>query len=316
MGSRLVPHFDGPQIAQLCPLPQLIESLGSAFSLNREQPVRQLISIDVNKDFLVMPATSESGYFGAKLISVFEDNPNNNFPAIQGVYCLFEGESGSLAATFDAGELTARRTAAASALAAMHLSNPGAKNLTILGTGNLAPYFAEAHSCFRDIETIAIWGRDYSKADRLARTISLGTGLAVRAEKSVSNAIKEADIISTLTSASKPILYGTKLRPGVHLDLVGSHKPNMREADIECFAVSKVFVDTYPGATTEAGCLIAAREVLPSGKDLIASDLSSLTNGTHPGRTTEDEITLFKSVGCSMEDLVAATIVYESVREH
>jgi len=259
---------------------------------------------------LLMPAWIPDKYLGVKTVNVFPDNAALGKPAVSGVYLLFSGETGEILAVLEGGELTARRTAAASALAARFLARPDASRLLVVGTGRLSRNLARAHASVRPIRRVAVWGRHAARAAAVAQELR-EAGLDAHPVDDLARAAGEADVISCATLSSTPLVRGEWLRPGVHLDLVGGFTPAMRETDDEAIRRASVFVDTRAGATREAGDIVvplANGSLRPEG---IRADLFDLARGTHGGRTDRDEITLFKSVGAALEDLAAAILVFQ-----
>jgi ornithine cyclodeaminase len=230
-----------------------------------------------------------------------------------GTYLLLDGRSGEPLALMDGPALTARRTAAASALAASYLARPDCERLLMVGTGALAPHLVEAHASVRPIRNVLVWGRDPVKAERLAQRLNRRT-LKVAATDDLQAAVRGAHVICCATLATEPLLRGHWLPLGVHVDLVGGFTPEMREADDEVIRRARVFVDTRDGAMTEAGDIVQPlRSGLLQESD-IAGDLFDLARGARAGRRYHDQITLFKSVGAALEDLAAAQLALEHAR--
>ncbi len=271
---------------------------------------------------LLMPAWRAGKDLGVKIVTVSPDNGKYDLPSIQGNYLYLDAHKGSVRAIFDAKALTAKRTAAVSALAATYLARQDSDTLLVLGTGALAKNLVLAHAEFRRLKQVYIWGRDFEKANKLVRSLiqSLGQNsgsdlefqpFAIEAVPDFEAVVSEADIISTATLSESPLLMGDLLRPGQHLDLVGSYKKNMREADDRCIERSGIFLDTYQGGLKESGdIVIPLKSGILSPAD-VRADLFELCSGTRPGRTGDDEITLFKSVGHASEDLIAARYYFE-----
>jgi ornithine cyclodeaminase len=238
---------------------------------------------------------------------VFPGNSQQGQPAVHAVYALFSGVDGSLIATLEGTELTRRRTAAASALAARFLARPEASRLLMVGTGALAPHIIETYTTARPITAVRVWGRTLRRAQAVAGSFA-GRSIDIVAIDDLEAGVRWADIISCATLATAPLVRGAWLRPGQHLDLVGSFTPEMREVDDEALVRSRIYVDTREGALTESGELVQAM----SGGLLTAADihgdLAALTRGTVSGRDSAEQITLFKSVGCAIEDLAAAEL--------
>lgn len=296
--------------------PALIERLAITFRHGVEAPPRHHHAMhrpDGEATMLLMPAWEQAGYIGMKMVNVFPQNANAGLPAISGLYILCEGQHGTPLACIDGSALTSRRTAAASALAARELSRQDASSLLVVGTGKLAPMLIEAHATVRPIRKVRIWGRNPDKAAALAERFS--DRFDCEAVNDLETAVPEADIISCATLSTEPLIRGEWLQPGSHLDLVGAFRPTMRETDSRCLARSEVFVDTYAGAMGEAGDLLQAiNEGVFSEADLRA-DLAELLKGAKPGRTNDEAITVFKSVGASLEDLAAAIEVWETLED-
>jgi ornithine cyclodeaminase len=294
----------------------LIDALDRAFRGGIVAPSRHHHAMDVPGEepatLLLMPAWLPGRYFGVKMVSVFPSNTTRGLPSIHGSYMLSSGSTGELLAIIDGGELTARRTAAASALASRYLSRADSSRLLVVGTGRLSANLIEAHSTVRPIRSVAIWGRDRSKADAIAERAA-ALGLATEIVDDLEAAVGEADIVSCATLSQTPLVSGNWLKPGAHLDLVGAFKPSMRESDDAAVARATVFVDTRAGALGEAGDIIQPIRAGIITADDIAADLADLSGGLHKGRASDEEITLFKSVGASLEDLAGAIHALEQL---
>ena len=297
----------------------LIEALRAMFIAGCALPDRHHHTIPTSEGeaatLLLMPAWRQGGPIGVKLVTVFPGNGARGLPAVMGNYMLLDGATGAPLALIDGQALTARRTAAASALAAEYLAAPDASRLLMVGTGALAPHLIAGHAGVRPIERVDIWGRTPEKAEALARSLD-GKGFAVRAVTDLARAVEDADIISCATLTKEPLIEGAWLRAGQHLDLVGGFTPEMREADDEAVRRASVYVDTIAGATREAGDIT---QPLASGvlkEEEIAGDLFALTRGTCKGRTDPGQITFFKSVGTALEDLAAAQLIVETLGEN
>ncbi|MDF2811667.1 MAG: Ornithine cyclodeaminase [Microvirga sp.] len=299
-------------------LPSTVAALRAMFLDGCEAPLRHHHAIDGKNGpagtMLLMPAWVPDRYLGVKLVNVFPGNGARNLPAVQGVYVLFSGGTGEVLATIEGNELTARRTVAASALASFCLARPDAETLLVVGTGRLARLMTDAHAVVRPIRRVMVWGREPAKAAAVVDELG-GSGFDVTVATDLRTAAASADIISCVTLSREPLIEGAWLRPGTHLDLVGGFTPQMRESDDEAVRRSSIFIDT-PGAIAEAGDLVIPLASGVLSKADIRADLSALVRGDHPGRTSADEITFFKSVGASQEDLAAAILVYERSQAH
>jgi ornithine cyclodeaminase/alanine dehydrogenase-like protein (mu-crystallin family) len=293
--------------------PSTIDALESMFHDGCTMPTRHHHTVQVPgtaaATLLLMPAWTEGGYLGVKVVNVFPGNADRGLPAVTGLYLLFSATTGAILATIDGAELTARRTAAASALAARYLARDDAARLLVVGTGRLAANLAAAHAAVRPIKSISIWGRDRNKAATVAASLE-AEGLAASPCGDLAEAVAAADIVSCGTLARDPLIRGGWLKPGAHLDLVGGFTPAMREADDEAIRRASVFVDTRAGAMVEAGDIVVPLANGTLSADGVRADLFDLASGRHSGRATYDEITVFKSVGAALEDLAAAALAY------
>lgn len=309
--------LDHIQTSRCLPWEALIDALDTMFKGDCVMPVRHHHTVGVpgeaDATLLLMPAWKPGQYIGVKLVSVFPDNHLRSLPAIHGSYLLSSGKTGELLAVLDGGELTARRTAAASALAARYLARADASRLLVVGTGRLSVNLIEAHSKVRPVRSVEIWGRDPDKAERAAADArALGYNVSVVSD--LEAAARQADIISCATLSRAPLIRGEWLKPGSHLDLIGAFTKDMRESDDEAVRRARVFVDTRAGAFGEAGDIL---QPIASGaiqKDHIQAELAELVRGEN-GRRGDSEITLFKSVGAALEDLAGAILAYETAQE-
>ncbi len=304
-------------VAALDP-PSLVEALRHMFRAGAETPTRQHYAVPVpgraDASLLLMPAWQAGRQIGVKLVTVFPDNAARQEPSVGGAYVLLDGQTGRTLALMDGPALTLRRTAAASALAASYLARADCERLLMVGTGALAGHLIEAHASVRPIKSVLVWGRNPEKAAKLARRLDRRT-LRVAATADLANAVRGAHIVCCATLSETPLIAGHWLPLGVHLDLVGGFRPEMREADDDCIRRARVFVDTRAGALSEAGDIVQplASGVLHEGD--IAGDLFDLARGNRAGRRYHDQITLFKSVGTALEDLAAARLALEHI-EH
>lgn len=306
-------NITAEQVAQSLDYPSLVEALREAFQKDISVPMRHHHDMEQpngqrESTLLLMPAWESGKSVGVKLVTVSPENGKKDLPAIQGIYILFDGDTGTPKALIEAKTLTARRTAAASALATSYLARPDSTKLTMVGTGVLAPSLIQAHAAVRPIKDVTIWGRDLKKAEDLAKEIN-SLGFTAHAEENLEKAVSSADIISSATLSKTPLILGEWLKPGQHIDLVGAYRPDMREADDEVIKRSSIFVDTYAGAMKEGGDIVIPLQNGILTKEDIKADLFGLTQGKHKGRRSAEEITYFKSVGHALEDLAAAQLV-------
>ena len=302
----------------------LVETLRTAFRDGAVQPVRHHHTVErpdgAASTLLLMPAwtdlvragTSEGGHIGVKIVTVSPDNNAIGKPAVMGLYLLLDGKTGAPQALIDGQRLTQWRTACASALAASYLARQDASKLLVIGAGALCPFLAQAHSAVRPIAEIRIWNRTEANAERAAASLR-ALGLNASTAPDLDEALGWADIVSSATISTEPLVKGALLSPGAHVDLVGGFTPGMREADDAAITRARVYVDTRVGAIKEAGDIV---QPLASGvltRDAIVADLHELARGEKNGRGAASEITLFKSVGAALEDLAAGIAVYEKI---
>jgi ornithine cyclodeaminase len=310
-------HLDAAALAELLPPADLIEALRAGFRAGCTLPARHHHTIsergEPDATLLLMPAWTEGGYLGVKIATVFPANASRGIGAVQASYMLSSARTGVALVSMDGLELTLRRTAAASALAATYLARREAARLLVVGTGNLAPHLVRAHAAVRPITVVGVWGRDRAKAAAVASRLR-GEGWDARPEPELEAAVRCADVVSCATLSEAPLVRGDWLRAGSHLDLVGAFGPRMRECDDEAVRRAEVFVDTRAGARAEAGDLLQALAAGAFAWDQVRADLFELCRERHPGRRTEHEITLFKSVGTALEDLFAAILAWEQTR--
>lgn len=310
-------YLDAGAVADLLPYDRLIDALEAAFGSPCEAPPRTLLSVGAadRRDLVaLMPAWRAGERFCLKVASVFRDNGRRGLPTVQAVVIVVDGNDGRIVAMLDGTELTRRRTAATSALAARHLARPDASTLLVAGTGALAPHLAEAHRTVRAIKRVWVWGRSTERISRCCEDIRRRLGdVTVAPAPALEEAAREADIISCATSATEPFLRAAWLKPGVHVDLVGSFSPTAREAESEVIARARVFVDTYEGALAEAGDLLIPLQERRIGREHIVGDLAWLVRHGAAARRSAQEWTLFKSVGSAIEDLAAAELALRSL---
>jgi ornithine cyclodeaminase/alanine dehydrogenase-like protein (mu-crystallin family) len=303
--------------------PFLVDVLGDAFRTGAISPLRHHHTIELSgrpdATLLLMPAWQKSApdamtagpYAGVKLVTVFPDNGERfQRPAIYGVYLLLSTDTGEPLALIDAPKLTVWRTAAASALAARDLARTDASRMLMVGAGALAPYLVRAHASVRPIREVAIWNRSRAAAERVAGKLA-NLDLTISVLDDLETGVRNSDIISTATISADPLIRGAWLQPGQHLDCVGAFRPDMRETDDDCVRRARLWVDTLVGGKSEAGDVVMPLKAGIISEADIQGDLFSLASGDARKRQTDTEITMFKSVGASIEDLAAAVAIYE-----
>ncbi|BFM11919.1 ornithine cyclodeaminase family protein [Simiduia litorea] len=306
------------QIHKALNYPDLINHLDRGFARPFEMPKRQVFNLNAgteNKDaFAVLPAWSED-YLAVKAFTYFPSNYTHNKSALHANILLFNRSHGEPIALLEGASLTHWRTAAVSALASRYLSNPDATRLLLLGTGNLAPHLIAAHLSVRPIDSVIIWGRNLHKAQRLAAELSQqfhAVNFSVQLD--VKLAAQDSDIIVAATASPTPILYGNWVSPGTHVDLLGNHNTDQRECDSELITKAQVFVDSKINVLNEAGELLIPIQEGVFNQNAIHGELGQLCNKSIAGRQSLSAITLFKSVGTAISDLLAAQHVLETLK--
>ena len=294
------------------PFPRLIQALREAFIAGAEVPLRHRHAVaGGDGTLLLMPSWQGRTAMGIKLVTVFPGNGARGLNSVFSTYLLCDGATGRHLAIIDGNEITARRTAAASALAGDFLARRDASRLLIVGAGHVAGMLAQAWAAVRPISAVTIWNPRPARAQALAVTLR-AEGFDATANEDLESATRDADIVSCATLASEPLIHGAWLRPGTHLDLIGGYRPDMREADDATVKRARIYIDT-DAALAEAGDLTQPLAAGVITRADIQADLAALCRGTAGGRTAGQEITLFKSVGSAIEDLAAAALVWADV---
>ncbi|MCB8819479.1 ornithine cyclodeaminase family protein [Microvirga rosea] len=304
------------EIDQVLSFPDLIEALADAFRGDMVTPVRHHHEIDragFPGTLLLMPAwtgaASSESFVGVKVVTVFPDNGARNLPSVQGTYLLMDGVTGEPRAALDGTRLTVWRTAAASALAARYLARPDTERMVMVGAGALAPFLIRAHMSQRPIREVLLWNHRPERAESLAADLR-AEGLPVTATADLEQAVRGADLVSCATLSSAPIVKGSWLKEGTHLDLVGAFNLAMREADDEALLRGQVYVDT-PAARHEGGDVAVALKSGAIAEAHVQGDLAGLSR--NPLQRASVAITVFKSVGAALEDLAAAMLVWRKI---
>ena len=288
-----------------------------AFSKGQtKQLLRSLLPLSEGRIFGIMPgAMGANAPFGAKLISVFHDNFAKGIQSHQGVVVLFDPESGAPVCMVHAGEITAIRTAAASAVATDALARRDARRLALLGYGEQAATHARAIGKVRRIESVAVWGRSMDRAKAFAGKMQAELGIPVSAIPTVREAVAEADIICTLTASHDPILKVEWVRPGTHVNAVGSSYAGPAEIDNDLVVRSRFIADSREGVLQQGGEFLRAKQAGLIGDDHIAGEIGQVLAGDLAGRRSDEEITVYKSLGHVVQDLATAWALYKGEGE-
>ncbi|KAL7003488.1 Protein SAR DEFICIENT 4 [Sarracenia purpurea var. burkii] len=289
-----------------------------------QSPIRQTHHTSPVSSLLLMPSWSLSPslpYIGVKLVTHHPQNSSLNLPGIHASYVLFNSLTGQTLAVMDGTELTLHRTSCVSALASLYLSREDSKVLVMVGAGSLAPHLIKAHLTARpSLKRVIIWNRSVGKAtalvEQMRNEVQINKGVCFESSGCLEEVVGVADIVSCATNSETALVIGAAVKAGAHLDLVGSFKESMRECDDEAIRRGRVFVDN-DAAVVEAGELVGAIERGVIGRNEIAGNLVDLIKGDKVGRRNSNEITVFKSVGSAVVDILAAQLVYEtSMKDH
>lgn len=248
---------------------------------------------------------------GAKLVSVVETNRKRGLPTLHASYVLADPETGAPLAFMEAGFLTAIRTGAASAVAAKYLARPESRRVACFGAGVQAEFQLRCLKAVLPVESVAVVGRDPTRAWAFAERMRGVLGVPVEVTRERSAAVRDADVVTCATTSPRPVFPGRGLRPGAHVDAVGSFRPATREVDTETVKRARVVVDTYHGAWAEAGDLLIPIKAGAITRRHVRAELAEVVAGEKPGRTRPGEITLFKSVGWAPEDAASARLAYD-----
>ncbi len=288
----------------------LIAALETMFVTGCEVPQRHTHAVGKDLTLLIMPAWQPGRYMGIKTVNIGPGNAARGMPGLFSTYTLFDAQTGVPLASIDGNEITSRRTAAASALAASKLARPDARSLLVVGTGRVASLLPHAYrTLFPMLDDVQVWARRPEQALALAERL-MEEGVMARAVPDLARAAAEAAIVSSATLATAPLIHGAWLQPGNHLDLIGSFAPGMREADDDCFVKASLWVDTEE-AMSKSGDLLHPLKSGVITESSLRGTLADLCR-EGPGRASANERTVFKSVGTALEDLAAAILVYET----
>lgn len=308
------------QVGELLPMSACIEIIARAMRAHSagaiSTPPRIIAPlVDGSGYFALMPGSMcDPPVYGAKVVSLHPANPARGLPAVQGFVALFDHATGTPVAIVEGAAVTAIRTAAASGLATRELARATAASHGIFGAGVLAVTHIDAIACVRNIDHVLVWARNAEKAERFASEQAERTGLDVRATADPAE-VGGCDIVSAVTGSSEPVVRGAWLTPGAHLNLVGAHSPTTREADSDAVARCALYVDSRESAMHEAGDLL-----IPIGEGVISADdivgeIGEVLSGQVAGRMSDEQITLYKSLGVVAQDLFSAEFVYRASKE-
>lgn len=296
--------------------PALVDALQQAYAGPFSMPPRNVYLLDdepSNHDaFAVLPSWNDE-LIAVKAFTYFPDNPGPEYKSLYSKIMLFDRKHGEPLALVDGTSVTFWRTAGISGLASRLLSREDSKTMLLLGTGNLAPYIIKAQLSVRPIERVMIWGRTPGKAQAIAEQFA-GENDAVQFEavEDLQAACGDADIIVSATGSHEPLVLGDWITPGTHTDFIGNHHATKRECDTALVTKSKVYADSYVNCFKEAGEVLVPIEEGAVSKDHVVGELTEMCAGKVKLRESDEEITLFKSIGMAMSDLVGAGCAYRA----
>lgn len=301
--------IDAEELRRLLPMTAAIDALHAAFRSQDPSatPMRSHVETPAGS-VLLMPAAGAAGV-GVKLVTISPGNPARGVPFLSAVYVLFDGATQVPQAVVDGAGLTALRTAAVSGLATRLLATEEARTLVIFGAGVQATSHLEAMLAVRPVELVTIVSRTAERAEALA---AAARAVGARAEVGGPEAVANADLVCTCTTSDVPVFQGGRLPPGAHVNAVGAYLPGARELDTVAVARARVVVETRDAALAEAGDLLIPIEEGAIGPDHIVADLKEIVSGAR-ARTSSEDITVFKSVGISFEDLVVARAAVDAL---
>ncbi|HXF77177.1 MAG TPA: ornithine cyclodeaminase family protein [Methylomirabilota bacterium] len=304
------------QVKALIDIDELIETLTQAhlqYSTGKAvMPVRLVVPLpDIQGRLTSMPGfLNEEKALGMKVVTYFQENPTRGLPAILATMMLFSAETGQIVAVMDGGYITAMRTACASALATKILARAQAPVMGILGAGVQARAHIEALARVRKLTEIKIYSPSGTSAPRIREALEPAIGIPIEVSASAEDAVRDSDIVVTVSTAKEPIVRPHWLKPGVHINAVGSHRPDLREIDGATLARAKIVVDSREAIMAECGDILLALKEKSISPDAIHAEMGELLAGGKAGRIDDDEITLYKSVGIAVQDVAAAHLVY------
>ena len=308
-------------VTALLPLADLIASMETAlarFSAGEVlQPVRTVLSVGPTKAYYgLMPAyVADPPQLGAKIVTVFGENHRRGLPSHLATIFLLDPDTGALIALMDGRYITEARTAAVSAVSARHMARPDAATLAILGAGVQARSHLEALAAVRPIRQVRVWSPTTASRERFVAEMSGHVPAAITAAGSAEAAVRDADIIVLVTSSPTPVLDSAWVAPGTHVISVGACRPDQREMDPALVARGRLVVDSRAAALVESGDVVLAIAEGRVDASHVRGVLGDVVRGALAGRTSPDEVTIFKSLGLAVEDVAAADLVYRRALE-
>jgi ornithine cyclodeaminase len=307
-------------VREVLPMEDLIEAMQAALasfsSGGVQQPLRTVLEVGAAKAFFgVMPAyVPGSGALGTKLVTVFGGNPGVGLPTHLASIVLLDPATGELRSLMDGRFITEARTAAVSAVSTRLLSGAGAATLAIIGAGVQARSHLEAISRVRSLRQVRVWSPTPSRRDAFVKDMQPQSPAPIQASPSVRDAVRNADIVVLATASREPVVESTWIADGTHICAVGACRPDQREMDTALVRRGRVFVDSRVGALAEAGDLVLPMKEGAIDAGHIAGELGELAAGRITGRQSPSQVTIFKSLGMAVEDVVAAHLAFERAK--
>lgn len=308
-------------VRSVLPMADLVSAMESALarfsSGDVQQPLRTVLEIGAARHYYgVMPASlDQPAAIGAKIVTVFDSNPARGLPTHLATIVLLDPETGALQALMDGRYITEARTAAVSAVSARHLARPGASTLAILGTGVQARSHLEAFLAVRELRDVRVWSPKQASRERFIEETTREVRVPLRAATSAREAVAGADLIVLATSSASPVIEHDWVSAGAHVVSIGAPRPHQREMAPDLVAGARLFVDSRAGALSESGDVVLGIREGRFGEDHIAGELGEVVLGRVEGRQSDQQVTVFKSLGMAVEDVAAADLAYRRARD-
>jgi alanine dehydrogenase len=311
------------EVKSLIDIEELIEALEQAhiqYSAGKAvMPVRLVVPLpQIHGRITSMPGYLDSDKaLGMKVVTYFQENPTQSLPAIFATILLFSADTGKIIATMDGSYITAIRTGCASAMATKVLANRETALMGILGAGIQARAHIQALSRVRTLKKIKIYSPSVARAETIKKDFEGEPGFKIEVSKTAEEAVRDSDLVVTVSTAKEPVFKPEWLKAGVHINAVGSHRPDLREIDAATLSRAKIVVDSREAIMAECGDILLAIKEKMITADSIHAEIGEILAGTKTGRGNAEEITLYKSVGIAIQDVAAANLVYQkALREN
>ena len=313
--NNLMKVISAEEVHSALSYPELVDSLQEAYGAKYSMPPRQVFLLDENTNndaFAVLPSWNDQ-FIGVKAFTYFPE-AEVPYKSLYSKILLFNRDHGEPLALVDGTTVTFWRTAGISGLATRLLSREDSETMLLLGTGNLAPYIIRANLSVRPLKRVMVWGRNLAKAEAVVETMQKEfSNVEFSAIEDRRTACSEADIVVAATGSHEPIVLGEWIKPGTHTDFIGNHHADKRECDTDLITKARVYADSRVNAFNEAGEILVPIKEGVFAKEGVIAELSEMCRGDAVLRENEEEVTLFKSIGMAMSDLVGAGLAYNEV---